>query len=73
MCDFEKQGFHLTITINTGFFVEFVKKCIYCCLSNTVVYVKDNIIQYNWTAIALPVHDVKWQLRNFDKYIYINL
>ena len=26
----------------------FCQKCIYCCLSNSIVYVKDNIIQYNW-------------------------
>ena len=48
MCDFEKQGSHLMITIKTEFCVEFVLKCIYCGLSNTVVNVKDNIIRYNW-------------------------
>ena len=48
MCDFEKQGSHFIITIKTGFCVEFVKKCIYCGLSNTEVYVKDIIIRYNW-------------------------
>ena len=32
MCDFEKQGSHLIITIKTGFCVELVKKCIYCGL-----------------------------------------
>ena len=47
MCDFEKQGSHLIITVKTGLCVEFVKKCIYCHLSNTVVYVKNIIIQYN--------------------------
>ena len=36
-----------TLTIKTGFSVESVKKCIYCGLSNTVVYVKDIIIRYN--------------------------
>ena len=49
VCDFEKQGSHLIITIKTGFCVESVNKCIYWCLSNTVVYVKDIIIRYNWT------------------------
>ena len=48
MCDFEKQGYHLINTIKTEFCVDFVKNCIYCGLSNTVVYVKDNIIRYNW-------------------------
>ena len=48
MCDFEKQGSHLIITIKTGFWIEFVKKCIYSGLSNTVVYVKDITIRYNW-------------------------
>ena len=48
MCDFENQGYHLIITIRTEFCVEFVKKCIYYGLPNTVVYVKDNIIRYNW-------------------------
>ena len=48
MCDFEKQGSHLIITIKTGFCVEFVKTWIYCGLSNTAVYVKDITIRYYW-------------------------
>ena len=46
MCDFEKQGSHLIITIKTGFCIKFVKKCIYSGLENTVVSVKDIIIPY---------------------------
>ena len=46
MCDFEKQGCHLIITIKIGLCVECVRKCIYCGLSNTVVYVHDIIVRY---------------------------
>ena len=48
MCDFWKHQYHLIITIKTRVCVEFVKKCIYSGLSNTVVYVKDIIIRNNW-------------------------
>ena len=47
MCDFEKQGSHLIITIKIGFCVEFVRKCEYCGFWNTVVYVHDIIFRYN--------------------------
>ena len=47
MCDFEKQGSHLIITIKTGFYVEFIRKCVYCGFWNTVVYVHDYIVRYN--------------------------
>ena len=47
MCDFEKQGSHLFITIKTGFCVEFVRKNIYCGFWNTVVYVHDIIVRHN--------------------------
>ena len=30
VCDIEKQGSHLIITVKTGFCVEFVRNCIYC-------------------------------------------
>ena len=45
MCDFQKQGSSFIITIKTGFCIEFVKKCIYRGLPNTVIYVKDIIIR----------------------------
>ena len=47
MCDFEKQDYHLIITIKTEFCIEFVRKCIYCGFWNTVVYVHDIIVRYN--------------------------
>ena len=47
MCDFEKQGSHLVITIKTGFCVVFVRKCIYCGFWNTVVYVHAINVRYN--------------------------
>ena len=46
MCDFEKQGSHLIITIKTGFCIALVIKFIYCGLQNTVIYVKYIIIPY---------------------------
>ena len=48
MYDFEKQGSRLIIKIKTTFCVEFVQNCIYGNFSNTEVYVKDDIIRYNW-------------------------
>ena len=47
MCDFEKQGSHLTITIKTGFCDEFARKCIYCGFWNVVVYVNGISVRYN--------------------------
>ena len=47
MCDFEKQGSHLVITIKTGFCIVFVRKCIYCGYCNTLVYVHAINARYN--------------------------
>ena len=40
---FNRSSFQ-SVSYKIGFCVQFVKKCIYCGLSNTVVYVKDIII-----------------------------
>ena len=47
MCDFEKQGSLLILTIKTEFFIEFVRKCIYSGFLNTVLYVHDIIVRYD--------------------------
>ena len=47
MCDFEKQGSQLIITIKTGFFVDFVRKCLHSGFLNTVLYVNDIIVRYD--------------------------
>ena len=46
MCDFEKQGSHLIVTIKTGFCFEFVIKCIYSGVYSTIVYIMDTIILF---------------------------
>ena len=46
MCDFEKQGSHLIITIKTGFCVKCVRKCVYYGFWNTVVDFHDIFVRY---------------------------
>ena len=73
MCDFEKQGSHLIITIKTGLYVEFVRKCIYSAFWNTVVYVYDIIIRYNGPQKHCQLTNSNGNLEILTSILYIRL